>query len=384
MKFKKLNLRNLAVVVMLCTMALNAEAQQNYYTFSVNGLNGIVDSVGKEVETPVHKYDKVLTQRNEIVMSNYRDRKDLIFDMNTGKKQFVDYIHTGDLTINGNSYSHVDDKGKSYFRSEESNKTININKDYYRYSNVGDYITAKYSNVVEIPRKPITAKGKNGVPAIQPPPKYDFQDGIVFFDGKSESFTKPLLKGIFDKYTPVYEKPETKQEGNDIIAEKVITVDLSKPKSFDYIILSNKNKHSVYDSKLKLIKKFDYKAEESEELAIKAGEVLSKNLSSFDSKNGGFLMAPPSGVRSDYVEKIRYPVFEVKKENDDKNTLVIKKSETESVEVLSTPLKIRYNVKEYYISLEDKDVSTTFYFDPETGEIHLPKKYWEKFGITKK
>lgn len=360
----------------------NAFGQNKFYVFSINDKIGITDDTGSEIEAAVNAYYKTLPEKDEIILYNFSDKKDLIFNTLTKKKTYLESIIPADIVINGISYSKVKEKGKSYFLSTVDNKTIDYNDDFYFFNNVGNYIIAKYSVVKKTPAKSASGKAKGAI-LPEPPSRFDYEDGLAIFDPKTGAFTKPLVKGIFENYLPLYEN-KRENSNNGMAKVEIITIndidDRQEP--FDYLLLTNKSTHSLYDSSLKLIKKFEFRTDDKNLLAEKAGSFISKNLSWHNLKNA-YPPSMPSTGRSVTKPEIIYPV-NVIQNSDNISRFFIKKSATDSVLVLSTTLKIDWVSSTNEIHLEDKNGNDShFFFDPVTAAIFLPKKYWAKLGIIK-
>ncbi|RQO30146.1 hypothetical protein DBR32_11210 [Taibaiella sp. KBW10] len=376
-------MKKIMIMVLLMIGVSVAQAQSQYHIFNVKGKYGITDTLGNEAIKPVHAFEESFPERNELALYNFDDKiKDIIFNLSTGTKQVFESIDPNAVYIQKTGYTFITDKGKKYLRSEESDKVIPVKDSYYDFSNEGKYIIAKYTPPLPAPEKPV--KDKNGF--LMPPKP------ILMPDARSTGFAvlennesmKPLLKGVFEKYIPLY---AVKKEEDDTELVKVEIIKLApgnwEKSDFYTLVFSTGNTHSVYNSRLVLVKKFELKNAEPEDLAAKASAIMKTTLSTFDVDHA----APPSvGMvamsRDAGTPKIVYPFFTDQKAENGMNQFVLKESETITKIIFETRKSFRFDKYRHSIRLiEDKDKDSVFSIDPETGALYLPQKYWDVLGL---
>lgn len=362
-----------------------AFAQNKYYPFEANKKYGATDTLGNELVKPIHKFREVFPSGKEFALYNFNDEiKDLIINAVTGNIQSFEYIVPSEATFNGVSYTIIREKDKQYLRSEEDGKTILLKKDYTDFFSEGKYVIAKHYPDPPPPPparpapKPVKINGKLIPPPPQlppPPPKLP----PIGFDGYSviranDLTLKPVMTGVFKQYLALY---KDEQENT---AERVVVLKTIKPgqrSDFYAIIFSTDRSHSLYDSSMKLIKKFDLKEATQEQLEKMASDIMKTPLSNFDRVNSPAPMGLPSKNRP--APEIVYPVFEVVKADNGNNQLVLKRSATEVKVIFESPNRISWNPYKHIAGIPDTD--SEFNISPQTGKIFLPQKYWEAAGI---
>lgn len=369
---------------LLLTVSSAVFAQNKYYPFEANKKYGATDTLGHELVKPVHGHREVFPSGKEFALYNFSDDiKDLIINTSTGNIQSFAYIIPSEATINGASYTIIREKDKHYLRSEEDGKIIILKKDYTDFFSEGKYIVAKhYPDPPPPPAKqpapkPVKVNGKLIPPPPLPPPPPP-QLAPPGFDGYSvidanDITLKPVMTGIFKQYLTLY------KEEQENITERIVIKNrkVGQRSNFYAIIFSTTSTHSLYDSAMKLIKKFELKDAQQEQLEKIASDIMKTPLSGIDKANA----AAPMGLRPSNrpAPAIVYPVFEVEKADNGNNRLVLKLSATDIKVVFESPNRISWDPYKHIAGIPDTD--TEFNVSPQTGRIFLPRKYWEAAGI---
>lgn len=359
-------------------------AQNKYYPFGAGKKYGATDTLGNELVKPIHKFREVFPSGKEFALYNFSDEvKDLIINAATGKIQAFEYIVPSEATFNGVSYTIIREKDKCYLRSEEDGKTILLKKDYTDFFSEGKYVIAKHYPDPPPPPparpapKPVKVNGKLIPPPPLPPPPPPPLPPLGFDGysviGANDLTLKPVMTGIFKAYLTLY---KNEQEN---MAERIVIKKRKAGEHADFyaIIFSTDHTHSLYDSSMKLVKKFELKGAQQEQLEKIASDIMKTPLSNFDRSNAAAPMGLPSKNRPEPV--IVYPVFEVVKADNGNNQLVLKRSATEVKVIFESPGRISWNPYTHIAGIPDTD--TEFNISPETGRIFLPQKYWEAAGI---
>lgn len=379
------------IPIMLLLLVINfAKAQQKYYAFNFNGKYGITDTLGNEALKPSYKYITAIPAKNQIYLQDFSDKPDIIFNTKTGTKQLYEKVYNNQVQIKGVPYSIINNKGKKYLLSEESDKTIGITRDYDDFYTVGNYIIAKY-----YAQDPYVGGGKDKNGKLLPPKIMEMKKHYVVL-ANDESLKTIVDKG-FDKYLPLYKTPEEKK-GDGIVRVETITLSLPIKESspiFDYIILSKGSSHKLFNAKMVLVKAFVMAKADEEALWRYAQKLLKDKISTEPSSGHGFVSAPPMMVdpsmgtrknsRSEPGEKKPFePYFYVKKLENGNTIFALQETEQISKHIFeaNSKAKVELDKRKYTltISLDEKNQSE-FNFDPKTGAIYLPKAYLSLLGI---
>ncbi|SKA28896.1 hypothetical protein SAMN04488128_10340 [Chitinophaga eiseniae] len=369
---------------LLLAVSSTSFAQNKYYPFQANKKYGATDTLGNELVKPIHKFREVFPSGKEFALYNFSDEiKDLIVNASTGKIQSFAYIVPSEATINGASYTIIRENDKRYLRSEEDGKIIILKKDYTDFFREGKYIVAKHYPDPPPPPparpapKPVKINGKLIPPPPLPPPPPPKLPPIGFDGysviGANDLTLKPVMTGIFKQYLALY------KDEQENMAERIVIKKRKAGEHSDFyaIIFSTDHTHSLYDSSMKLVKKFELKDAQQEQLEKIASDIMKTPLSNFDRVNSPAPMGLPSKNRP--VPEIVYPVFEVVKADNGNNQLILKRSATEVKVIFESPNRISWDPYKHIAGIPDTD--TEFNISPQTGKIFLPQKYREAAGI---
>lgn len=386
-------MKNALICLSFLAVTHFATAQKNYYTFSINKKIGVTDAEGIEIIKPSFKYADFIPKKNEIYLTNYSvDTADAIFNTLTGEKKEYESIKDNAIKINGIPYAEIRTKSKNYLVSQESNFQIPITRKYSRFFNCGQYILEQYSETKYAKEKPAppVKKSTSGVPPPPPPPQILPPPTQVSYFGiisNDESF-KTLKRVAASSYLLLYNtgEEEKDEDGNRIV--HVQLVDLNQDvDNFDFIIFSEKNTHHLYDSKMKLIKTFTLTKADEDSLMAFAKKTLNVNLSHFSKNNypPPPMMAPSSrsGKTKDVI--ILYPLVQFKKLDNGTTVFELQKSRDESQSIFSFEgeRSTTLDTKKHRIGIEDVNGKWHYFsFDPTTGAVFLPQKYYSVVGIT--
>ncbi|CAM3938630.1 hypothetical protein FLAN108750_00215 [Flavobacterium antarcticum] len=387
-------MKNALIYLSFLAVTHFATAQKNYYTFSINKKIGITDAAGIEVLKPTFKYADLIPKKNEIYLKNYSvDTADVIFNTLTGEQKEYESIYDNAIKIKGIPYAKIRTKTKNYLVSQESNLQIPITRKYSKFSNCGRYILERYSETKYAKEKPAppVKKTTSGVPPPPPPPRMVPPPTEVSYFGiinNDESF-KTIKRVAASSYLPLYKAVEedSDADGNRIVHLQVIDLNTDTDADFDYIIFSEKNTHHLYDGKLKLIKTFTLsKADESALMAF-AKKTLNVNLSRFSKNNypPPPMMAPSSGSGKTKDVIVLYPFFQFKKLENGTTVFELQKTKDESQSIFSFEgdRSTTLDTKKHRIGIEDTNGKWHYFsFDPTTGAVFLPQKYYNVVGIT--
>lgn len=383
-------LKKIYLTGLLLFAGLALSAQEQYHTFSIKGKYGVTDAKGNEVIKPIHKYADQFPEKQELALYNFDDKiKDIIFNMATGKQESYDYIHPDELNIQDTGYTYIDHKNKKYLRSQLGSRIINVKEEYYDFDNVGKYILAKYN-----PPPPVVKSEprstKNG---ILPPPKIvPMEKGTGFALMEDNTSMKPKLKGVFEEYLPLYlaQNNDDADEGSVVVREVVLLDVINRNPDFDAIVFSKGITHTVYNGQLALVGKFELKNANREKLVEKASTLMKRKLSEYSEKNMAppMVSASPNGPSSRpsggpaQQPKIVYPFFEEQKAENGNKRFVLVESESSTKIIFETQKAFRFSKSDHSIRLiEDEGPDSIFDFDPETGKLYLPEKYWSALGL---
>lgn len=377
-------MQKLLTTALLLAVSSAVFAQNKYYPFRVNKKYGATDTLGNEMVKPVHKYREVFPSGREFALYNFSDEiRDLIVNASTGNILSFAYLVPGEADINGASYTIIREKDKRFLRSEEDGKIIILKKDYTHFFSEGKYIVAKhYPDPPRPPQeqpapKPVKINGKLIPPPPLPPPPPP-QPAPPGFDGYSviganDVTLKPVMTGIFKQYLTLY------KDEQDNIAESIVVKNrkAGQHSNFYAVIFSTDHTHSLYDSAMKLIKKFELKDAQQEQLEKIASDIMKTPLSGIDKANAAAPMGllPPNRPKPAIV----YPVFEAEKADNGNYRLVLKLSATEVKVIFESPGRISWDPHKHIAGIPDTE--TEFNVGPQTGRIFLPRKYWEAAGI---
>ncbi|MGN7823295.1 hypothetical protein ACTJJB_24460 [Chitinophaga sp. 22536] len=375
-------MQKLLTTALLLAVSSTVLAQNKYYSFKVGGKYGVTDTLGNELVKPVHKYCEEFQSGNELALYNFDDEvKDLIVNTSTGNILTFSYIQPGEVKVNNNAYTYVHDKNKLYLRSEQDGKIIPLKEEYSDFKNEGKYIIAKYYAAVVAPPPPMPkpTKSPNKLapppppppPAMPPPPGFDHYAVIA----DDDETLKPVMKGLFKSYLPLY---NNKSEDSAGIVE-VKTFKIGAQPVFYAILFSTDHTHSLYDAKMKLVKKFEMKTEDKEKLAEKASTIMNQTLSLYDAATSPPPMAPsPPGSRNGQPAVV-YPVFAVEQSDNGNNQLVWKQSADNVKVIFESPKKFTWDSKDHIIWIGE--TGTRFKVDTQSGKIFLPKTQWDAAGV---
>ncbi|NML38699.1 hypothetical protein HHL17_15935 [Chitinophaga sp. G-6-1-13] len=378
-------MQKLLTTALLLAVSSTSFAQNKYHPFRVDKMYGVTDTLGNELVKPVHKFCEQFRSGKEFALYNFNDDvKDLIVNTSTGKILTFAYINPGEATVNNVSYTLVTEKTKKYLRSEEDGKIIPLKEDYSDFKTEGKYIIAKYyaSALPAPPPPPVKqVKSKGGLlppPPMLPPPMKIPPPGFSNYAviAANDETLKPVMKGLYKTYLPLY---NNKAE-ETIVRVKTVTYGPRQHSNFYAIIFSTDHTHSLYDTAMKLVKKFELKNASKEQLEEIASDIMKTKLSEYDEASA----VPPMGVPSKNRPEpaVVYPVFDVEKSPNGNNQFVLKQSATDVKVIFETPSRITWNGKDHSIYISDTD--TEFAVDPQSGKIWLPQKYWATAGITVK
>lgn len=384
-------MRNSIFCLYILAITNLATAQQKYYTFSIDDKIGIVDNEGNEIIKPSFKYADDIDKKNEIHLKKFSSTEpDVIFNTKTGQKKEYESIYSSKVKIQGVRYSEIATKNKNYLVSQESDHTINLTRKYSKFHNCGLYILEEYSEYKYPAAKPSppVKKTTSGVPPPPPPimptpaPIEVFYFGIINND---PSF-KTIKRVVGTSYLPLYKIPEedVDENGNVLVSVILHNIDLDAEDPFDYIIFSEKNKHQLFDGKLKLIKTFTLANADEKSLLAFAKKTLNVNLSRYSENNfpPPPMMAPSSNSRK--APEIEYPFYHFEKLDDGTTAFSLQQSKEENKQIFTVNeiSDTKLNKREKTIGIKDKDAKWYFFnYDAATGKIFLPKLYVENLGI---
>lgn len=378
-------MQKLLTTALLLAVSTTTFAQNKYYPFRVDKKYGVTDTLGNELVKPVHKFCEPFRSGKELALYNFSDEiKDLIVNTTTGNIQSFVYINPGEATVNNVSYTLVTEKNKKYLRSEEDGKIIPLKEDYTDFKSEGKYIVAKYyASRLPAPPPPPVKPGKSKGNLLPPPPSLpptmklpppDFNNYAVI--AANDETLKPVMKGLYKTYLPLYNNESEKTSGR---VERII-YGPRKRSNFYAIIFSTDHTHSLYDTAMKLVKKFELKNAQKEQLGEMASDIMKTKLSEFDEASAVPPMGLPSKNRSEPA--VVYPVFAVEKSGNGNNQFVLKQSATDVKVIFETPSWITWDEREHSIFIRDSN--TEFAVNPQSGKIWLPQQYWAAAGITVK
>lgn len=384
-------MRKLTITLALFAIANLGFAQQKYYDFSINGKYGITDVNGNEMIKPIYSYATSIPAKNQIYLQDFSDKPDIIFNVQTGAKQLYESVYNGKIQIKNVPYSIINNKGKKYLLSEESDKTLVMTRDYDDFYAVGNYIIANY-----YAQDPIVSGGKDKNGFLLPPKIREIKKNYVVLSN-NESLKTIVDKG-FDKYLPLYKTPEEKKGDGNVQAVEVILTSPIKESNpiFDYIVLSKGSNHRLFNAKMVLVKAFVLAKADENALATYVEKLLKVNVSTQASSEHGVVSAPPMmgpsmGTRRDNSEqkpeekKPFKPFFYTKKLENGNTIFALQESEEISKRIFeakpTSTIKL-YETDSYIdVKIAGKE-NSRFYFDRKTGEIYLPKAYLASLGIT--
>jgi len=379
------------IPIMLLLLVVNfAKAQQKYYAFNFNEKYGITDTLGNEAIKPSYKYITIIPAKNQIYLQDFSEKPDIIFNTKTGTKQLFEKVYNNQLQIKGVPYSIINNKGKKYLLSEESDKTIAITRDYEDFYTVGNYIIAKY-----YAQDPYVAGGKDKNGKLLPPKIMEMKKHYIVL-ANDESLKTIVDKG-FDKYLPLYKTPE-EHKSDEIVRVETITLSLPIKESspiFDYIILSKSSSHRLFNAKMVLVKAFVLAKADKEALWAYAQKLLKVKISTEPTSGNGFKSAPPMMVdpsmgtrkisKSEPTEKKPFePYFNLKKLENGNTIFALQETEQISKHIFeaNSKAKVELNKRKHTITISlDGKSESEFNFDPKTGAVYLPKAYLILLGI---
>lgn len=384
-------MRKLTVTLALFVLANLGFAQQKYYDFSINGKYGITDVNGNEMIKPIYSFATSIPAKNQIYLQDFSDKPDIIFNVQTGAKQLYESVYSGKIQIKNVPYSIINNKGKKYLLSEESDKTLVMTRDYDDFYAIGNYIIANY-----YAQDPIVSGGKDKNGFLLPPKIREIKKNYVVLSN-NESLKTIVDKG-FDKYLPLYKTPEEKKGDGDVQAVEVILTSPIKESNpiFDYIVLSKGSNHRLFNAKMVLVKAFVLAKADEDALIAYAEKLLKVNISKHASTEHGVvsaptMMGPSMGTRRNNSEqkpeekKPFKPFFYTKKLENGNTIFALQESEEISKRIFeakpTSTIKL-YETDSYIdVKIAGKE-NSRFYFDRKTGEIYLPKAYLASLGIT--
>ncbi|MFC4211858.1 hypothetical protein ACFOWA_11730 [Pedobacter lithocola] len=369
--------------ILLFAIANFTFSQQKYYAFSINGKHGITDTLGSEVIKPIYKYRVIIPAKNQIYLQDFSEKRDIIFNAKTGKKDLYESVYNNWVEIKNVPYSVIRVKDRKFLLSEETDKTIPFSRDYDEFYNVGNYIIASY--YAQEPYSP-GSKDKNG--KLLPPHVRELKKHYAVL-ANDESLKTIVDKG-FDKYLPLYKRPdEAKEEG----IATVVTVTLKQINvnpNFDYIVLSQGNNHKLYNDKMVLVKAFVLQKADTEMLVAFCRKTLKVNLN--DTPENGYgptFSAPPMDGRiskkasEDLVEKKPFVSYFYIKKLENGNTIFALKEISKRIFEANSKMEVRLFEKKNLITISiDGEELSEFNYNPKTGEIYLPKAYFSELGLT--
>ncbi|MBC9914644.1 hypothetical protein [Chitinophaga varians] len=379
-------MQKLLTTALLLAVSSTTFAQNKYHPFRVDKKFGVTDTLGNELVKPIHKFCEQFRSGKEFALYNFDDDvKDLIVNTTTGKILPFAYINPGEAVVNNVPYTLVTETNKKYLRSEEDGKIILLKEDYTDFISEGKYIVAKsYAKAMPAPMpppaKPVKSNGKLLPPPPLPPPPMKippqgFDDYAVI--AANDETLKPVMKGLYKTYLPLYKNKDENISGR---VEKIIHDGTRRRSNFYAIIFSTDHTHSLYDSTMKLVKKFELKNAQKEQLEEIASDIMKIKLSQYDEASAVPPMGLPSKNRPEPT--IIYPVFAVEKSVNGNHQFVLKQSATEVKVIFETSSGITWNAKEHSVYIRDTDAE--FAVDPQSGKIWFPQKYWAAAGITVK
>jgi len=363
-------------------------AQQKYYAFSINGKQGITDTLGNEAMKPTYAFATLVPAKNQIYLQDFSEKPDIIFNTKTGAKQLYESVYDNKVQIKNVSYSIVSNKGKSYLLSEETDKTIPITRDYDKFNTVGQYIIAEYSL-----QDPLVDGGKDKNGRFLPPKIREMRNYHVVL-ANDESLKTIVDKG-FDKYLPLYKIPEEKKDDGIVRLETIIPQPKKTSPNFDYIVLSKGNNHRLFNEKMVLVKTFVLAKADDDMLLDFCKKALKLNLNTTPSDDyGAVISAPPVALGSgrprnptpEVIEKKPFvPFFYVKKLDNGNTVFALQETEEISKRIFEAKptLEVRLFERLNLITIRiDGKEDSRFSYNPKTGEIYLPKVYLAGLGIT--
>ncbi len=381
-------MKTIITSILLFSSVNFAFAQQKYYTFSLKGKYGITDTLGNETIKPTFGYMTEVSAKDQVFLQDCSEKPDIIFNTKTGAQQRYESVYNNQVTIKNVPYSIVVSKRKKHLLSEETDKTIALSQDYSDFKNIGKYIIAKFYPQLEPVKS--GARDKNGI--LLPPKIREFKEYYtVLADDES---LKPIAKGNFDKYLPLYKVP-VKSNDDGIIREVTITIlpDSEKP-NFDFIVLSKGNSRNLYDSNMTLVKTFVLAKADDEKLADACSKIVKMELALTAAENGygGLVSAPPNGIgygtksataKAEKKEPF-VPFFYVKKLSSGNTLFALQETEEISKHIfeVSSKYEVTIDKRQNTITIEtDEEKVCKFSFNPQTGAIYLPKSYLKSLGI---
>lgn len=381
----------LVLILLMLSATLNfAKAQQKYYVFEVNGKYGITDTLNNESIKPIYSYRSLVPAKNEIYLQDFSEKPDIIFNAKTGTKQLYESVYNGKVFIKDVPYSIVTSKGKKFLLSEETAKTIPFSRDYDEFYSAGKYIIAKY-----YAQDPFVSGGKDKNGRFLPPKIREIKRHHAVLS--NDETLKTVVDKGFDKYLPLYKRPEEKKDDN-IVKVETITLSLPVKESnpiFDYIILSQGNNHRLYNAKMVLVKAFVLAKPDEEKLFDYAEKLLKVKLSTMASEQHGMVSAPPmmaspsmgrsrNSEKEPEVKKPFKPFFYVKTLENGNTIFALQETEEISKRIFEANANVKVRLYErdctIRISIDGKEDSS-FSYNPKTGDIYLPKAYLTALGI---
>ena len=388
-KLKYRILKKGIILIVLIISANAGQAQQKYFPFSINGKYGITDTLGNLAMKPDYYRAQVIRAKKQIYLQDFSRRPDVIFDEETGKKQFYESVYDDQVKINDVPFTLINNKGKKYLLSEETTKTISLTEEYTDFKNEGKFIIAQYyPKSVPSNKSTVDKNGRPLPPRIEPPPSKHM---AVLSNDVS---LKRLIKGDFESYILLYKVPE--EEKNDGIVREVHAklIDLTQVPDFDFIVFTKGNTHTLYNGKLALIKTFVLAKATENRILEASKKIVNHNLATFfegqyPSPSVG--MAPPGmprtkGVEQKIIDKKPFKPFFYTKKLDNGNTLfALQETEEISNHILEAKpgVSLSLNEQNFTITVErEGKKDSKFSFNPKTGAIYLPKAYVEILGLS--
>lgn len=379
------------LTILLFATANFAVAQQKYHTFRINGKHGITDTLGNEAIKPIYRYVTLIPAKNQIYLQDFSDKPDIIFNAKTGVKQLYESVYNNKLQLKNVSYSIVSSKGKKFFLSEETDKTIPFSRGYNDFYPVGNYIIANYHA-----QDPYVSGGKDKNGKFLPPKIREMKKHHVILTN-DESLKTVIDKG-FDKFLPLYKTSEPKEE-DKIVKVEIITLKLPIKESspiFDYIVVSQGSNHKLYTAKMVLVKAFVLQKADEEALRAYAQKLLEVNISTQASAEHGLVGAPPmmvapnmsrsSNSQSKPDEKKPFkPFFYIKTLENGNTIFALQETEEISKRIFEATAtsKIGLHVRDCTLTIKiDGKEDSKFSYNPKTGDIYLPKVYLASLGVT--
>lgn len=384
-------MRKLTITLILFVIANLSYAQQKYYAFSINDKYGITDVNGNEAIKPIYSFATSIPAKNQIYLQDFSDKPDIIFNTQTGAKQLYESVYNDKIQIKNVPYSIINNKGKKYLLSEESDKTIAITRDYDNFYTVGNYIIANY-----YAQDPYVSGGKDKNGILLPPKIREMKKHYVVL--ANEESLKTIVDKGFDKYLPLYKTPEEKKSDGTVKVE-IVTIKLPIKESspiFDYIVLSKGSNHRLFNAKMVLVKAFVLAKADEEALWAYVEKLLKVKISTQPSSENGVISAPPmmagpsmgrsrnSDTKPEEKKPFK-PFFYTKKLENGNTIFALQETEEISKRIFEAKATSTVNLyerrNEITIKIDGKKDSR-FNYDPNTGQIYLPKAYLAQLGIT--